>query len=214
MRMDIPWAIARPEIDQITGACKNWFTVQRFVDVSNRDYGVTVATIDAPLVEVGAITAETPWIKTLPPSQTFYSYVMNNYWCTNYRSDQEGPPTFRYSIRPHGKYRGFEASRFGIAQSQPLIVATAGQNVPEQEPLLSVQPDSVIVATLKPSEDGKAQIVRLFNTGADPERVHLKWANPTPKEMWLSNLAEEQVKGISEQLLMAPYEMVTVRATN
>ena len=26
MRMDIPWAVIRPEIDQIAGACKNWFT--------------------------------------------------------------------------------------------------------------------------------------------------------------------------------------------
>jgi len=35
MRMDIPWAVVRPETDQLPGACKNYFTVQRWVDVSN-----------------------------------------------------------------------------------------------------------------------------------------------------------------------------------
>ncbi|MHC4682013.1 MAG: hypothetical protein ACYTEK_25390 [Planctomycetota bacterium] len=52
MRMDTPWAVVRPEADQLPGACKNYFTVQRWVDVSNADYGVTWATVDAPLIEV------------------------------------------------------------------------------------------------------------------------------------------------------------------
>ncbi len=58
MRMDIPWAVERPEIDQIAGSCKNWFSVGRWVDVSNRELGVTWATLDAPMVLVGAITAD------------------------------------------------------------------------------------------------------------------------------------------------------------
>ena len=43
MRMDTPWAVVQPEVDQLPGSCKNYFTVQRWVDVSNRDYGVTWA---------------------------------------------------------------------------------------------------------------------------------------------------------------------------
>jgi hypothetical protein len=60
MRMDIPWAVIRPEKDQLAGACKNWLTVGRWVDISNEQYGVTWATLDAPLVEVGGLTANTP----------------------------------------------------------------------------------------------------------------------------------------------------------
>ena len=37
MRMDIPWAVMRPEVDQMPGACRKWITVGRWVDVSNRD---------------------------------------------------------------------------------------------------------------------------------------------------------------------------------
>jgi len=35
MHLDVPWGVVRPELDQIPGACRNWFTVQRWVDVSN-----------------------------------------------------------------------------------------------------------------------------------------------------------------------------------
>ena len=133
MRMDIPWAVMRPEIDQLPGACKNWFTVGRWVDVSNEQYGVTWATLDAPLVEVGAITANligsqtnpNAWLGKLEPSQTLYSWVMNNHWHTNYRADQSGPTTFRYALLPHKQYDPVAAQRFGIECSQPLVAVPA-----------------------------------------------------------------------------------------
>jgi hypothetical protein len=56
-RMDMPLSVVRPELDQLPAANKNWYPVQHWVDISNNDYGVTWATLDAPLVEVGDITA-------------------------------------------------------------------------------------------------------------------------------------------------------------
>ena len=57
MLLDIPLGAFRPELDQMPSACKNWFTVGRWADVANGDFGVTWVTLDAPLVEVGGITA-------------------------------------------------------------------------------------------------------------------------------------------------------------
>jgi hypothetical protein len=120
MRMDVPWAVVTPEKDQISGACKNWFTVQRWVDISNAERGVTWSPIDAPLVEVGGITATLigsqtnpdVWQKHVDPSATtLLSWTMNNYWHTNYRATQEGRVAFRYAIRPHEKYSAGAASR-------------------------------------------------------------------------------------------------------
>ena len=135
VRMDIPWAVARVETDQLPGACKNYFTVQRWVDVANDTLGVTLATIDAPLVEVGRITCDPTavgWIEHLEPSQTLFSYVMNNYWETNYKAGQDGPTLFRYSICPHGKYDAAAVGRFGIERSQPLVAAPVNEETPVQ----------------------------------------------------------------------------------
>ena len=216
MRMDTPWAVVQPETDQLPGACRNYFTVQRWVDVSNEDYGVTWATVDAPLVEVGAITSDprgktVGWIKHVEPSTTLYSYVMNNYWETNYKAGQEGPTTFRYSIKPHKRFDSGSAARFGTERSQPLIAVPVDSRIPIQSSILSVKPTRVIVTAFKPSEDGEAKIVRLFNAGGRPEKARLAWAKPAPKTVWLSNFAEESISKISGPIDMAAYEIVTLR---
>ena len=215
MRMETPWAVVRPELDQLRGACKNYFTVQRWVDVSNADYGVTWATVDAPLIEVGAITNDprggVGWIKKLEPSTTLYSYVMNNYWETNYKAGQEGPTTFRYSIRPHRGFDSGKASKFGIERSQPLIAVPIDKDTPVRRSILRVEPAGVIVTAFKSADVGKAWIVRLFNASGRPAKVRIIWAKPAPKNVWLSNLAEEKVAEIIRPLEMAAYEFVTLR---
>jgi alpha-mannosidase len=57
IHIDVPLAVMRPEIDQLPGSCKNWLPVGRWVDVANAEYGVTCTTLDAPLVEIGYLSA-------------------------------------------------------------------------------------------------------------------------------------------------------------
>ncbi len=181
VRMDVGWAMVRPELDQIPAACKNWFSVQRWVDISNDRFGVTWSPLDAPLVEVGGITANLigsqtnpdVWIQHLEPSQTIYSWVMNNHWHTNYRADQEGPTVFRYSIRPHKGFAADDAARFGVACSQPLICLSASGPTPGK-PRLALSSDKVVIAAFKPSDDGKAWIctaVRRFRQNREGQVV-------------------------------------------
>jgi hypothetical protein len=125
LRFDVATAVVRPDSDQLAGSSRNVVNVQSWVDVSNDSLGVTWASVDAPLVEIGGLNAESPWMRSLPPTQTFFSYVMNNYWHTNYKADQDGPVTFRYALRPHRAFSAEEASRFGMAARRPLLVAPA-----------------------------------------------------------------------------------------
>jgi len=125
VRFDVADAIVRPDSDQLAGSSRNVVNVQSWVDVSNDSVGVTWATPDAPLVEIGGLNAEQGWMRSLPRAQTFYSYVMNNYWHTNYRADQEGPVAFRYALRPHARFVAQDAERFGHEAREPLIVTAA-----------------------------------------------------------------------------------------
>jgi alpha-mannosidase len=219
MRMDIPWAVMRPEIDQLPGACNNWFTVGRWVDVSNERYGVTWATLDAPLVEVGVMsgnmigsqTNPNAWRGKVEPSQTFFSWVMNNHWHTNYRAEQSGPTTFRYALLPHKQYDAMAAQRFGVECSQPLVVAPASGEAPTGQPLLQVDTPDVLVASLKPSADGKARIVRLFGASGKPAKVNLRWPDSQTKNVYLSNIAEDRLTAIEGPIEVGAWEVVTVR---
>lgn len=218
LRYDVPFGVVRPNEDQLDGSCKNWLAVQRWVDISNPDYGVTWASPDAPLIEIGAITANllgpveklSRWIKNLPPSQTLYSWALNNHWHTNFRANQDGLMTFRYALCAHGAYDPAAATRFGMAYSQPLQVAPASGRNPLAS-RLRMRNEHIIVAGLKPSDDGQGLILRLFNVSGKAETASLEWASPAPSKMWLSNLSEKKVKLLARNLELSPWEFITLR---
>ena len=103
--------------------------------------GVTWVTLDAPLVQVGGITATLlnsqanpdAWRKQIEPTQKLYSWAMNNHWGTNYRAYQEGPVVFRFILRPHtGRGSDAEASRFATEFSQPLVAVPGRGRAPRR----------------------------------------------------------------------------------
>jgi len=172
LRYDVADGIVRPETDQLPGACKNFFSVQSWVDVSNSDYGITWATANAPLVEIGTITAEQPWMKSIQPSSRFYSYVMNNYWHTNYKADQEGPVTFSYSISPHAQFSAADAVKLGVERRQPLLVAAADPRAPERRSLFRLSSADLIVSSLKPIAHG--WLAYVYNPTAQPRTINFQ----------------------------------------
>lgn len=219
VRMDIPFAVAEPEKDQMPGACKNWFTVQRFVDVSNDERGVTWSPIDTPLVQLGGITATLigsqtnpdVWQKHAEASPKLYSWAMNNYWHTNYRAYQEGPTTFRYSIRPHGVYEASDSQKFGQEQSQPLVVVPARDRKLPNAPQLDLKTNDVTITTFKPTDDGKGYILRLFASAGKATQVPLQWKGPAPAAVYQSNSFEQKGQKLTEPVQIPAWGVTTLR---
>jgi alpha-mannosidase len=187
MHLDLAYGIYRPEADQVKAACKNYFTPEKWVDISNQNYGVTWVTNDAPLIEIGDITVDATaygWIGTLKSSQTLYSYVMNNYWETNYKAEQNGVTSFRYTIQPHGMFIAGNAEKIAGQESEPLIVSILKENKGETESLFSLKNDCIIVTSLIPQRDGF--LIRLFNAGGTPEELEVIWKEK-PVEVFFSD---------------------------
>jgi hypothetical protein len=113
------------------------------------------------------------WKTRQEPSSTIFSYVMNNYWHTNYKADQPGVSVYHYALRPHGLFNQAEAARFGTEQSQPLIVRPVKKDEAKVEPLFTLSSDDVQVMGLKPLDDGSGWQARLYNAGGKPLQVTL-----------------------------------------
>lgn len=217
MRIDGPWSVIRPEIDQLPGANRNWLCTQRFVDVSNKQFGVTVTCIDAPLVEVGGITAtvmggggrSSDWIHHLPQTQTFYSWALNNIWYTNYRADQSGALLFRYQIAPHGAVSPAAWAKAGIDASEPLFT-DLGRNASYSR-RLAIDGNGVIATLFKRTDDGKGWIVRLWGASGKSTDAKVRWL-AGPSKMWVSDVAEEKLTPIKDSGVTVPgWGEVTVR---
>jgi alpha-mannosidase len=220
IHLDVPFAVVRAEADQLPGSCKNWLPVGRWADVANEREGVTWVSLDAPLLEIGEISAKllgsqsdpNVWRKQIEPTQKFYSWVMNNHWGTNYRAYQEGLVAFRYALRPHRAYDSAANSRFAAGLSQPLIISASRGAPLQQLPLLQIEPPDVLVTAFKVSDDGKAWIVRLFGASGQDREVDLIWSSPSPTSVSRSDLSERPGSKLGKTLLVPGFDLVTIRA--
>lgn len=220
VRLEVPFGVVRPDLDQIPGANKNWFSIDRWADVSNADFGVTWVSLDAPLVEVGGLTAnvivatgnQVEWRKTVGPTQKIYAWLMNNQWNVNYTAYQEGPTTFRFLLRPHRGYDAAAASRLAIGASQPLLAVRASGAQPPPASRLTLDSHDVIVTGMKPSDDGRAIIARLWNATGQTIRARLQWSAPLPRLVSLSDTSELPLSPIDGAVDLPAWGVVALRA--
>jgi alpha-mannosidase len=219
IQMDMPYATMRPEKDQIPGSCKNWLTASRWADVSNGETGITLVTLDAPLFEVGGITATmlgsqtNPeiWRKHIEPTQTLFSWVINNHWGTNYRAYQDGLITFRYALWPHKQYSPSENSRHAVGLSQPLLVKQASENQILKPAGIYPENSEVLITALKPCDDGKGRIMTLFNSSSSAIKTKLITKNSTLGNLWITDLGEGKKQKVSNNISFLPWETRMIR---
>jgi hypothetical protein len=218
IRMDIPWGIMKPESDQLPGANRNWLAFQRWIDISNNDYGVTFTALEAPIVELGDITGNIldgarqaeRWRKKIPATQTIFSWPVNNHWDTNFPPEQSGVITTTYCLLLHGAYDVVNASRFGMEQNRPLVAVRTATN-PVKKSLLSLDNPKVQVAALKVSEDNKAMIVRLRSVSDQPEKVTMGFPSAQPRSISMCMADERPLHKVTESITVPSYGAVSLR---
>ncbi|MFA7420781.1 MAG: glycosyl hydrolase-related protein [Melioribacteraceae bacterium] len=216
-RIDLAWSVMKPEVDQLPGANKNYFTAQRWIDVSNAKHGITIATIDAPFVELGGMNAESwmansknKWEEHAKSSAKIFSWVMNNSWHTNYKAEQEGITTFKYALQTHKQFDYSSAYRFGVEQAQPMLVSFSN-HFEKMVPLIKLDEKTEIVITaIIPSRDGSGIIIRLYNPKNEMSSAKITCSNENAR-LFLSSGDENEIKLISSDISLSPFEVATIK---
>ncbi len=125
-RIDIGGCAMRPEVDQLPGCCRDYFTVQRWVDLSNGAFGVTVACSINPMVQLGDFHFAHNQSRFALERAMLLGWVTNNYWETNFRAHQPGLVRACYWLLPYRD--GFDESRahqFGAEAGVPVLFQAA-----------------------------------------------------------------------------------------
>ncbi|MDH7461731.1 glycoside hydrolase family 38 C-terminal domain-containing protein [Chitinophagaceae bacterium 26-R-25] len=211
--VDIPWGIMKIDSDQLEGANRNWIGFQRWLDISNKEKGVTMCSLDAPVFEVGDLTADIlggatnspKWIKHLAPSATVYSWALNNHWHTNFPLSQEGKLEFRYRLLPHNSaYDAGMANRFGMEQAQPLIATPLKQKNNLTPPLSITDNPNVLVSIIKVDDSGKRMEVRLRSVSAKDEVVKVNWLERKPVSVRMNNKVLSKGEKLAQTEVLVP----------
>jgi alpha-mannosidase len=90
------------------------------------------------------------------------------------RQTRKVSPTFHYSLFPHNGFDETFAIRKGMERNQPLIVAPAVTDT-VVEPLFTIGNQHIILSTMKPSEDGKGIMLRLYNASDQKQLPEINW---------------------------------------
>lgn len=219
VRYSIPWGSVAAEADQLPYANRNWYTMQRWVDLSNSSYGITWSSPDAPLFEIGKITTanllgglphDPLWLSFTPQSSAIYSWVMNNLWHTNFRADQQGLVTFHYYIQAHeNAYNSYKVNQTGLQNHQPLLVTTASAVTEKGLPFI-FKGDNIYIESLKKSDDGKSIIAQLVNCGDQLSQVNIDPKNGASLKIWESNLSETRIKSLENHFNLPAKGIMTI----
>jgi alpha-mannosidase len=215
--IDLPFGEIRPEREQLSGANKNFYSVNNGVSVSGMRQNVLLTTVGTPILEIGGMQGEAwmsdtreflDWSRVASSSPTVYSWVMNNSWGTNYKASQSGKVEFRYSIIPMEPY-SHEAKQRGVEIAQPLV-AVVSDNASPYKTLFSVKGNNKIaVSTIRPSKDQKGYLVRLVNLSPQPVHSSFEWGALKPAKVSACDNEERGNKPASASFWMKPYGTTT-----
>jgi len=175
----------RPNRDQLPGAAREWFATQNVVVARGKAVSIAWASPDAPLCTLTEINRGL-WLTDLPAANAHvYSYVMNNYWTTNYKASQGGEVTFRYAITSAASLSEEEAGRFSSDTRFPPLpfqmVHTGSNRVRPVERTLpagrgvffELDSSQIQVSAFKAAEDGDGYILRLREIAGKAGTVRL-----------------------------------------
>ena len=215
-----------PSRDQLPGAGKEWFSVQHWVAAEQGGVTAALVPVDAPLVCLGDIVRGTWPVEFGQRPGTIFSYVMNNYWDTNYAAGQGGDFTFRYVLTSGSNLEPASLSRLGAEEMSPLEldqITAQDKALNSPRPLDSVRssflqvnnPDVVLV-TWKKAEDGQGTILRFLEVAGKESSVEVQAPLFEVKSAWASDALERKQGALSVtshgfRFAVKPFQIVTVR---
>jgi hypothetical protein len=177
-RFDLGGQAVLPDVDQLPGVCRDYFTTQNWVDFNDGRLGVTVATPENPMVQFGDFHFGDNQYEFSLTRAMLLGWVTNTYWETNFRAQQPGLVTARYRVRPYGgTFDEAAAHRFGLeAVNDALLVQQLGEphselRLPANGSLLTLPAPPVTVMHVKPAHDGRGALVRLLNSSDEAQNA-------------------------------------------
>ena len=194
---------------QFEASESSFYAIQHFADASNKDFGVTLSTIETNLVEYGhprpvywdngGSRPKEEIVK--PENSNMFLFLMNNFFQTNVKVDQPGLKKFTFSINSHGgDWKNGKAYQFAWETSHPIITQYLGKNkngvLDSQRSFLTVDKDNVVCSTLKKAEtNADGFILRFFELEGKNSKVKMKLdLNQTISKAYAATLIENNLE--------------------
>lgn len=207
--------LVTPGKDQIPGSSSDWQTLQSFLSIRSPDGQIIQGSDQAPLVQLGDFNLG-KWQRVTQVEKPYvYSWVMNNYWFTNFRTEQEGEFKWTYYLTSTKDTSRLAATRFGwgsrVSLATRVLPPKKGSPAAgaRQGSALTLNAPNVLVVEARPSRAGNGVFLHL-------REVEGKEVTLTADDVsaWSEiqgadevNVLEEVIEPGVESLTLKPYEV-------
>jgi alpha-mannosidase len=220
-------AWVNPAKDELAGGSREWYLPTSWASVYNSQVAATVVPLDAPLVAFGDIV-RAQWPAEFKPAgsgtktSTIFSWLMNDYWGTNFPAWQGGDFTFRYAITSNAQFNAPAMTRFGLEALTPIerddVPGSQDSSLlPNQAAsLVEIENPGVALLTWKRAEDGDGTILRLQDTAGEASNIRIHSPFLAFERAWLCSLLEDnqaeiRIQGEDLSVPIKPLQVLTLR---
>jgi hypothetical protein len=182
-----PGAFVDVEGEYVEGGCVNWFTVNNITLIKG-EFDIALHSEEAPLITVNRVFDGVWRGKLTVEDGLIFSYVMNNYWHTNYKAAQGGEFTFTYrltsgrGIKPSTAYRFFASPIIGRAVNGDL----------------ELNPPEVVVTAIKKWDLGDGVVLRLLEVDGEEKAVTIRSSMLKGYTLMEANPLEEPISELGK----------------
>ncbi len=223
-RAEYAGGVVRPYDDQLRWGSHDYLSANRWVDVSSKDFGITVAPWNEQVFEFGEIRYNRFSVDYKPENSHLFGYAWSNRMTGLLDIDNKEPGfTVGYSITSHaGDWNSGAASRLGWSVASPLraqVIPAKSQGPldPKAQSFLSVNVPNVELTVLKESEQpGRGWIVRLTETSGELTEAAITSSLLPVESAFLCSGVEDDLSSLPVQrqqirVHLLPFGTATVR---
>ena len=210
---DVQGGFVRPGENQLEGTASGWNTIQNFVAARSDGYQVLLSSKEAPLMMLGGLLeGKFQYIKTYDKAHVF-SWVLNNYWTTNFRATQGGEIHWNYTITSSPDNSDTGALRFAMGDRVQPYGRVLPQGTPDKNPgekvCLDIESEDLMITSIAPAKEKGAILLQVRETAGKSAVLEIK-RNGKPltfrKSDALENISGPDLKSIG----LSPYEDIFV----
>ena len=200
---------------QLPGSSSDWNAAQNFVSVRGKKGQIVVVSNEVPLWQFSDFNMNKYERYPKPGKTWLYSYVMNNYWFTNFRAFQEGGFSWSYQLTSTADTTNTFATKYAWNERNPFPTRTfpAGTNelkMPSMETIKITGSANAMLVNSRPSFKNPGSVLLHFREleGKSAElTLESKIAGRPIKQMIVVNAIGKELGSPVQAVKLNPFEV-------
>jgi len=206
--------VVYPGKNQLAGSSSDWNVVQNFAAVQNDAMQIVWTSPEIPLVQFGDLNIGRYYYRLHPKTNHIYSWVLNNYWVTNFKASQQGELRWTYHITSTKDKSNMAATKFGWSTRMPLLsrLISADESTENtslvSKSFIDLGVPNLLLVNSSVSLDGKGIILHVREIEGDHAILDIRRLMEETGASYVEDVSvlEEKIASLTTPLLIEHFE--------